>query len=72
MAARKQGAQRGRGKRARARECGTKAPLADRPTAIARAKALEKHTGGRYRAYRCPHCTRWHVGHTASLARRLS
>jgi len=67
---------RRRGKRRRARACGTKKAYS-RPDAVGAAITLTKKTGVGYNAYKCPFCylasgaAAWHVGHAASLRRRL-
>lgn len=67
---------RKRGKRLRKRACGTKIAYTQ-PVAIAAARALTKKSGMRFNAYRCAFCylpsgaCGWHIGHTASLGRRL-
>jgi cytochrome c5 len=68
---------RGRGKKRRARACGSKVAYA-KEAAIAAAVALTKKAGVRFNAYKCPFChlpsgaCAWHVGHRATLRRRLS
>lgn len=67
---------RKRGKRRRARACGSKKAYAQ-AVAIDTARALTKKAGVRYHAYKCNFCylpsgeCTWHVGHATGLVRRL-
>jgi hypothetical protein len=68
---------RGRGKKRRARACGSKVAYA-KDVAIAKAVAMTKKRGVSFNAYKCPFChlpsgaCAWHVGHRATLRHRLS
>lgn len=50
-------------RRLRRRSCESKVGYADEATAVWNAGRLRyAHGGGTWRAYRCKHCGRWHVG----------
>jgi hypothetical protein len=46
----------------RRRECGEKVRHPTEAAALREAELMAREHGGRFSAYRCPWCRRWHVG----------
>lgn len=55
----------------RKKACEWKRSYATLDDAISASIILRKRTGEKTTAYRCPHCGRYHHGHTASRTRKF-
>lgn len=51
--------------------CTGKAPFPTRKAAKQRANQIRRHTGNRMRAYQCPYCLAYHLGHRPGHATYL-
>ncbi|MFG2359439.1 hypothetical protein [Streptomyces sp. NPDC048521] len=51
--------------------CTGKTPFHTRKAAKQRANQIRRHTGNRMRAYQCPFCAAYHLGHRPGHATHL-